>query len=616
MVALLRRLQKMIFDFIERSAVLKLLRQNKVVNEATGSPILLTNSVEGNLIDFKAYGRSEQSQYKSKNVLNMDNLINSTELWIADAYYLTLYLEPNTEYTCSSNVPYSTQQNGNSIYFNGNSFAANGVYVDRPITITTNSEGHAFIGVVKGRTYTNDIVNGTYYIQIEKGSTATPYEPYAKSIPNPDNPQDINSIDDRHSVQIVTMGGLYNGELTQGYYSNTNNGILVSSAKSVSSKNPISCKEGDSVKLQYCGDNVVDVRILFYDTNGSYISGLKNEGGNITLVAPANATYYHFSVTTNESITPSTVKQILISVNGKYNNSNYIPLANSLKSVGESRDEMCSYNGVGGVLRRTLRKIFNGTEGWAYNSTYGSIYIPLSDIDINIKQSSKVLCSHFVQATSVRGEDYCISTGANVNLKNKDLTSLAEWTEWLSSNPVTVDFELVEPIFEPFADQTVLNEIKTYEGATYIEVTDNADMEVSYFSDKVLAKLYNEYDKQIKTLTDNQSVKSIYVDNNDKINVSQCGQVVEMYVNGNSLSEVDTCIKSIANTRFLPRGYVTAMCRYGTDTIDKIGLIEILENTFWLYDITGECLVASVYITTDYKVIFNATWIADRKSVG
>lgn len=49
-------------------------------------------------------------------------------------------------------------------------------------TIQANSEGYVYLGFVNTRQYYADVANGTYYIQIEIGSTATEYVPYHEPI--------------------------------------------------------------------------------------------------------------------------------------------------------------------------------------------------------------------------------------------------------------------------------------------------------------------------------------------------------------------------------------------------------------------------------------------------
>jgi len=45
-------------------------------------------------------------------------------------------------------------------------------------TIKANNEGYVYVGYIKSRTNYNKVKDGTYYVQVEKGTVATPYVPY------------------------------------------------------------------------------------------------------------------------------------------------------------------------------------------------------------------------------------------------------------------------------------------------------------------------------------------------------------------------------------------------------------------------------------------------------
>lgn len=110
-----------------------------------------------------------------KNLFNID-----AEHTIGATYPYTLKVKPNTAYTVSSNVPYA---NPASLYFNGGSTVTNSVYNEHPITSVSDNDGNLIIYVRKSAgdidLYTA-VKNGTYWIQLEEGSTATAYEPYTK----------------------------------------------------------------------------------------------------------------------------------------------------------------------------------------------------------------------------------------------------------------------------------------------------------------------------------------------------------------------------------------------------------------------------------------------------
>jgi hypothetical protein len=138
------------------------------------------------IFEFMAYG--EQSNYKradrypQKNKFSVkkfdaEKYVGGGTLWEYD-----LYLKPNTKYTFSTNAPYIEKGYAN-VYADGVSTGSAGVKDGQPRTVTTNSEGKTRLFVRNENTTdpsdaTQKILSGEYWIQIEEGETATPYEAY------------------------------------------------------------------------------------------------------------------------------------------------------------------------------------------------------------------------------------------------------------------------------------------------------------------------------------------------------------------------------------------------------------------------------------------------------
>lgn len=95
-------------------------------------------------------------------------------------YIYKYYLKPNTNYTVSTNAP---KTNIASLYFNGTSSIANGVYLNSSKTFMSDDKGYLFILIrfVQGTDSINlyqKLLDGTYYIQFNEGSITKPYLPY------------------------------------------------------------------------------------------------------------------------------------------------------------------------------------------------------------------------------------------------------------------------------------------------------------------------------------------------------------------------------------------------------------------------------------------------------
>ena len=135
---------------------------------------------------YEQYGASPSPDYpspienvegKNKFDINQEKEILGTML-----YKYSYYLKPNTKYTISSNCPASTTAN---IYANSNS-SNSAVYINKNQTIQSDENGYFYI-LVRFNADASDnstfnlyekVLNGTYYIQLEEGTVATPYVPY------------------------------------------------------------------------------------------------------------------------------------------------------------------------------------------------------------------------------------------------------------------------------------------------------------------------------------------------------------------------------------------------------------------------------------------------------
>lgn len=115
----------------------------------------------------------------SKNLLDNDNIANYFDKNYGTYNgYKIKNLKPNTKYIMSTNVPKSEPA---TLYFGGIITSINGVYVNIPKTMSTNKNGEIdfYIRTDNSSGYNlDDFVNGKYYIQLEEGENATPYNDY------------------------------------------------------------------------------------------------------------------------------------------------------------------------------------------------------------------------------------------------------------------------------------------------------------------------------------------------------------------------------------------------------------------------------------------------------
>lgn len=143
-------------------------------------------TVDNDDMTYEDYGVSPSPDYTSpiENVegKNKFDINQEKEIFGIMLYKYSYYLKPNTKYTISSNCPASTTAN---IYANSNS-SNSAVYINKNQTIQSDENGYFYI-LVRFKADASDnstfnlykkVLNGTYYIQLEEGTVATPYVPY------------------------------------------------------------------------------------------------------------------------------------------------------------------------------------------------------------------------------------------------------------------------------------------------------------------------------------------------------------------------------------------------------------------------------------------------------
>ena len=146
------------------------------------------------------------------------NSISPSSWAVDNAYVYNFTLEPNTKYILSSNVPTDGDSSKNVLYFNGSGTSSNGVWSNNPRIMETDSNGKLFIAIPTGRTHTNGILNGTYWVQLEKGNKVTDWTPAPEDVQAEiDSRPTFNDFD---KTDKVTING---GNIKAGTISSENN---------------------------------------------------------------------------------------------------------------------------------------------------------------------------------------------------------------------------------------------------------------------------------------------------------------------------------------------------------------------------------------------------------
>ena len=368
----------------------------------------------------------------------------------------------------------------NQAVTNANNAAANAneaaqVVIDQKYILTT-KQTFQMEATVNPTSYGNAI--------IEEVDGATYQEPN----PSPESPKMIYAVGDM---------GFFDGNLLQGYYRGAD-GVYSNSAGSVCNKNPIFCKESDTIEFRY--EEKKQLIILFYNENGEKISVVSKDDTNYILgVCPENTRYCNIDVIEGAqgTITPQTAGHITVTINGSYAvifdtqngtefSRTYIPISSPLYEG----DKILNVDGKYKVYRENAVLMLSGesseewgvwnmnantVERYVYNFTNYADKNQLSESKSNmfIYQNSEADIEHFRFSTS--GGYY---SRLIIYIDKTLAENIDEFRTWLQSNVITIVYKLGTPIYEDIA-QYPMYSLMAFDGETTIQLVSGNNLNLN-----------------------------------------------------------------------------------------------------------------------------------------
>ncbi len=355
----------------------------------------------------KAYGESQQATRSGKNLFDSSQIVNVSDYIVANGTGIKIIkttnerisplynisLKANTEYTISCNLTSTTTYP--TMYCQWRTNDGSTLWVPNLSNgSTTFTPSKDIVGVIFYLQTTD--TDGTYVeltnLQIEKGSTATDYEPYGAS-PSPDYRSKIENIEGRNILQ--------NKQKTQ-----TINGVTftVNKDKSVSikgtvtadasfyfytSSNYLMLKKGTYTLSGVNGGSSTSYKMLIYKTDWTFIGQDIGNGLIFTLEEDANVFIYIWvknGITVNTTVYPQ--------LEGGTVATPYVPY-NSLEFKDEGKNKFdCAnsriiYNNSNAA---SYERLENGLKLISGGSQYSMIYF-LVDTVKNLKDKTLTLSS-------------------------------------------------------------------------------------------------------------------------------------------------------------------------------------------------------------------------------
>lgn len=439
----------------------------------------------------------------------------------AGGFHFAKSFKENTRYILSWTA-YTSSGTGNPrfrIYYTNNTYqdCTNWNYTT-PTTMYTVSAANKTISKI---IYTYGDNPGTIYIkdiQLEEGSTATPYAPY--------NSLKVKAVNknllDKNKTALgsnVTKTVLDTGvRITTKVAGNARYcGIEIGKDELLGKKVTI------SANITVSGTNDPGVRLYFGDATApakTSLGSVLTTNGSKTITIPSSfptgtdRIYLLMYSSLNSSEVGAYVEYTNLQVEiaeeattyeGYKEQTVYFPLAEGQKLYEGS------YLADDGIHNVRGQRVFDGSsdEDWKIWALSGNnverFYINITNSAMNKEFKS----SHFIMSSLSDNGDYEHSRGAASSgqyiqwicfISKSKATTVAELKTWLSSNPVTLEYKLAEEEIIPYntEQQAAWNNIKslhTYKTVTHIY--SDAYAEIGYIKDNMLSAFETKASAQL-----------------------------------------------------------------------------------------------------------------------
>ena len=366
-------------------------------------------------------------------------------------------------------------------------------------------------------------------IQIEKGNTATPYEPYtgAKPSPSPAYPQEItsagklNADTGKYEVNVqVSSGNIFDVDAVR-----NENGYLNSDSQTALDTNRFDIVEGRQYLLISKGSTLMDGtgystpyfgeddlryglnHLNILGTNPGYQMFTKNERRKVILKAKKSTITKFIVHGYNRVNNAYEVEEMgLFETSNNNTNIDYVPYKGLQKVQFQldrpltKWDRLEKREGVWGIARQSVREELTQYNFDTYILPSGSY--PTGVYCYATKKSNAVLENQSSFCTHFKNSNYAYSiTNAKVGIYSdhgkvqykyfvSDKPTVDEFKAWLvqqkeAGTPVELVYKTAEETWEPLPEemQSVLNALHTNYPTTIISNSEDTEMQLTYVAD-------------------------------------------------------------------------------------------------------------------------------------
>lgn len=515
----------------------------------------ILDSDDGALRELKIYGKGEQKQYSGKNLFGFGlSVIDKTEEFRNNAVQRLVASKVN-----DNEVKFS---------FNGGNYSTAYLVIDG----MDGTKDYAISFKVKDNTtsYTPNIVNDTslsdvtklvlrtnltnqggtvvdksqYFIlseiQVERGSSATDFEPYVGGIPspNPDYPQEIKSVVNpvinvcgknllNPMLETTTLNGVSCTKNSDGTY--TLNGTATGNTNFRLKEINLKVDQNDAYKLVGCPSGgsmdkyciaILDDRLWWtnFDTGNGQIIGVNEYSYRRIAIIVKNGTtvnnlIFKPMITTDLTATYDDFEPYQSTEATLPHTLNAIPVSSGGNVTIDGQEYIADYVDVERkkIIHMTYSMVLNGTEDWEKRSLSPSAPATSVRYSINISPSSMSTDTKSVGIFSNNtiisaDEGYAGKTeGSAIQntiisyyFVNNKYATIEEFKAYLQSNHAQVVYALATPIEKPLTDEQLsdLLSLRSHYPVTNVSVTsDDLDGQAEFLYPCSISS-FVEYAKQ------------------------------------------------------------------------------------------------------------------------
>lgn len=509
--------------------------QYAIKNTAQGESIVLQDSADEKLLDLKMQGRTEQAAFNGNNLFDEEKFINPEEWQMSESLSsrrsIKIDLKQNEVYTISVTKNNTSNINNyvpglgctSSLFLsigpNKNSSTGNVSFpsTSKKLTFTAGAETFISISPIYGDFTKENLKNVLSLVlvdlQIQKGETVLPYEPYVggKRTPNPESPQEIINAGKKdedigkYTVNVKLTGkNLFNMEKASDF----KNWIAETYAYF-----ELPTKNGKEYTLSFKADSKGEVIwIGIFKATG----GAKDAIELMIWGTTANAVEKKITFTAREHIyigifpvgNQSELQQRFTEVI----NDMQLEEGNVKTDYEPYREQLVTLSSDKNLTKFDRLEKRDGIWGWIYKTGM----LNLADLDVftikddvggdnlthrvyrhlpNTVRNSEAFCNKLYpfaagDIVNIKITDYeCFNISNGDYLQMKLLKTRGNTMEQLKSffaeSDIQVMFESVEEEFVHLSqeEQELLNNLYTYYPTTIVTNSENMDMQVQYVAD-------------------------------------------------------------------------------------------------------------------------------------